>query len=102
MKPKCKLCGSAHWTYEEHTITSASEGVRKLGASVLNTDALPAIPAEEIPVRVRATIVDYVPAPPTVSPQDVPTCVCGKPRDGRHSSCAACRKRAYRERTGRG
>ncbi|KKN34501.1 hypothetical protein LCGC14_0792960 [marine sediment metagenome] len=38
------------------------------------------------------------------NPQYVPTevspqCACGKPRDGRHSSCAACRKRAYRERS---
>ena len=32
------------------------------------------------------------PPPGELSPQ----CACGKPRDGRHRSCAACRKKAYR------
>ena len=48
---------------------------------------------------------------PTMSPPDAycphvmpaeeltPQCECGKPRDGRHAKCAACRKRAYRERS---
>ena len=31
--PMCKLCGKAHWAYEEHD--TGLEEVRKLGASVL-------------------------------------------------------------------
>ncbi len=39
-----------------------------------------------------------VPTTPDV-PTDVPTCECGKPREGRYKLCSACRKRAYRERS---
>ena len=60
------------------------EEVRKLGASVLRNTA------------VKRTIVPTVARVPTnLSPQ----CECGKQRDGRHAKCAACRKRAYRERS---
>ncbi len=75
-----------------------TEALQKVGAGVLK---LPAIPAETIPVLVRATVVDYVPTPPPDVPTPVPTCeVCHKrPREGRYKSCAACRKKAYRERS---
>lgn len=77
--PTCKLCGKAHWTYEEHD-TSALEEVRKLGASVLRnpaingkerlTDAINA-PAREgdkppgvLPVQVVRESVPDAQAPP--------------------------------------
>ena len=64
---------------------------------------------------VKRTIVPTMSPQTDVSLQDVPTgdicphvipaeeltpqCECGKPREGRYKKCAACRKRAYRERS---
>ena len=101
--PMCKLCGKAHWTYEDH-YTGASainpDYIQEMAAGAMGYESAPPVPVETIPVRVRATIVDYVPTPPPDVPTDVPTpCGCGKPREGRYKKCAACRKAAYRERS---
>jgi hypothetical protein len=103
MKPPiCKVCGSPHWTYEEHKPTTALEEVRKLGADVLRNDALPAMPVETIPVRVAATVVDYVPTPPPDVPLNPTISGRNKRTRGRPRKWAseAERKRAYRSRHG--
>jgi hypothetical protein len=97
MKPPiCKVCGSSHWTYEEHKITGLEE-VRKLGASVLrNTVTKRTV----VPTMSPPTVPTDTDCPHVMPAEELtPQCACGKPRDGRHSSCAACRKRAYRERS---
>ena len=108
MKPKCKLCGIAHWTYEEHTITSSSEEARKLGASVLGHEKRIVVFPDPNPPESVTTTTDepmvYVPTTvptETVVPTTVPTCDnCHKrPREGRYKVCSACRKKAYRERS---
>ncbi len=105
MKPPiCKLCGKAHWTYEEHD-TFALEEVRKLGADVLGHEKRTVTFPDENPPETTTTVTQNVPTsdcPHVMSPPPgelSPQCACGKPRDGRHKSCAACRKRAYRERS---
>ncbi len=89
--PTCKLCESRHWTYDPHG--ALPEDVRKVGAAVLRNTA------------VKRTVVPTMSPPvvptydcPYVAPAEESFCKCGKPRDGRHSSCSACRKRAYRSR----
>ncbi len=104
MKPKCKLCGSAHWTWEEHTLTG-TEALQKVGAAVLGHEKrIPVFPDENPPESVTTTTDGPTVYVPTLSLQesDVPTCEgCGKrPREGRYKSCSACRKKAYRERHG--
>ena len=104
MKPKCKLCGSPHWTYEEHVL-KGTEALQKVGAGVLKRYVTfpDPNPPETVTTATKWPTV-YVPTDvptETVVPATVPTCeVCGKrPREGRYKSCSACRKKAYRERS---
>ncbi len=126
MKPKCKLCGSAHWTYEEHKITSASEGARKVGAGVLGHEKrIPVFPDPNPPESVTtvtkssvlrmggressavekgmgtaSVAVALVPKTDTsaAEPSRSPCNACNKPLHNRGKVCNACRQRAYRER----
>ena len=110
--PTCKLCGKAHWSSEEHDIKESGvpEYVKEMAKGALGgvSPGLVGLwPNDDTNKRTE----------PTMSPQDVPTptdvptgyvptpqsvaglCECGRTRDGRHAKCAACRKRAYRERS---
>jgi hypothetical protein len=105
MKPPiCKVCGSPHWLDEGHKPTSALEETRKLGADVLGYEKRFPVFHDQNPPETEGPLV-YVPAnvpTETVVPTpDVPTCECGKPREGRYKKCSACRKRAYRGRRSR-
>ena len=88
----CKLCGKAHWTYEEHD--TGLEEVRKLGADVLGYEKrIPVFPDPNPPESVT-----------TVTKSDeviyVKTCnACNKPFNNRGKVCNACRQRTYRERS---
>lgn len=66
--PNCKLCGKAHWTYEDHSVSdsTAPQHVQEMAAGALSTTQSyePPVIAKTIPVHVRAKIVDYVPPPP--------------------------------------
>ena len=111
--PTCKLCGKAHWSYEDHyTGTSAinPDYVREMAAGAMGLSEGAKARDAEVPnigtMGDAAPFVDHlspqiVPTPPPDVPTDVPTteCECGKPREGRYKSCTACRKRAYRERS---
>ena len=87
-------------------VRKGSEEARKLGAGVLGYEKRIVVFPDPTPPESVTTTTDepmvYVPAnvpTETVVPTpDVPTCGCGKPREGRYKSCSACRKRAYRER----
>ena len=99
--PTCKLCESRHWLDEGHKPTVALEAVRKVGADVLGHEKRIVVFPDPNPPESVTTTTDepmvYVPTTvPTVSLQE---CECGKPREGRYKKCAACRKKAYRERS---
>ncbi len=88
--PICKLCGKAHWLYEDHyTATSA-------GVPEYVTEMVQVITGTTPP---KATMSPQTAPTESVPTTDVPTCECGKPREGRYKTCSACRKRAYRERS---
>ncbi len=100
MKPPiCKVCQSPHWTYDGHKPTSALEEVRKLGADVLGHEKRIATFPDENPPETTTTVTQDVPTEVSLQEEVVPTCECGKPREGRYKLCSACRKRAYRDRS---
>ena len=99
MKPKCKLCGSAHWTWEEHTLKGTEE-LQRVGASVLRksvtkrnnvTEPLTnnVTPITESAAHVKKAVPKDGSAQPLVHP--------GRPK--KHKTNAE-RQRAYRERSG--
>lgn len=97
MKPTCKLCEVRHWTYEEHTITSALGKTQKLGADVLGYEKrIPVFPDPNPPESVTTVAstrdeMVYI---------DMKTCnTCNKPLHNRGKVCNACRQKAYRERS---
>jgi hypothetical protein len=110
--PNCKLCGKAHWTYEDHHTGNSAinpEYIREMASGamgkVMPADSARGIPSSEVQpggmgrnFRMSPPVVPTDADCPHVIPAEklIPQCACGKPRDGRHSSCAACRKRAYR------
>lgn len=98
--PTCKLCGKAHWASEEHGgEPSVPEYVRDMAAGAMGVTRTDSPPPTSTGPSPSAVIVTQD-VPTTVSLQgDVPTCECGKPCEGRYKKCAACRKRAYRERS---
>ncbi len=97
--PMCKLCGKAHWTYEEHD--TGLEEVRKLGASVLRKSVTKRTPVTKIKSREEAQVGTHTGAgnlgvaPPSEStvPSLLPR---GRPRQ--HKTNAE-RQAAYRERS---
>ena len=96
MKPKCKLCGSLHWTYEEHAITSGSEEARKVGASVLGYEKRIAVFPDPNPPETTTTTTDG----PMVIKRTEPITGRNKRTRGRPRKWAseAERKKAYRSR----
>jgi hypothetical protein len=105
-KPICKLCGKPHWTYEDHASseTEVPGYVKEMALGAMGHEKRIVTFPDENPPETTTTATQNVPTsdcPHVMSPPPgelSPQCACGKPRDGRHSSCAACRKRAYRER----
>lgn len=101
--PSCKLCGKAHWTYEDHyTGNSAGrveEYIQEMVAGALGRGSSA---AEE---RGRGGSVVEPPIPQTATsavepPRSTKTCnTCNKPLHNRGKVCNACRQRAYRERS---
>ena len=96
MKPKCKLCRSPHWTYEEHTL-KGTEALQKVGASVLRNTVTK--PSDE---NVTES-VDSVTSAPTTSTVRISSYTHGgaRERSGRkkeHRSNAE-RQKAYRDRS---
>lgn len=101
--PNCKVCQKAHWTYEGHSVSEVKvpEYVSEMAKGALGYEkTIVVFPDPNPPESITTTASTGDDVPTTVSLHgDVPTCSCGKPREGRYKSCAACRKRAYRERS---
>lgn len=117
MKPKCKLCGSPHWTYEEHKLTGTEE-LQKVGASVLRNTVTKPQPVTKVPNNVTPVTTpalsdggegevwrgSLAPSPENAAPRlaassnpSPPSPSVGRPK--KHKSNAE-RQRAYRERRG--
>ena len=112
MKPPiCKVCQKAHWTYDGHFVSEVQvpEYVKEMAAGALGGDRAPQ-PAGRYDVGQHMGRITVT----KVSPQNVPSgdivpidnmtgkpdlCECGKANETGRSLCAACRKRAYRERS---
>ncbi len=100
--PVCKVCQKAHWTYDGHFVSTETvpDYVKEMAKGALGYEkTIVVFPDKRPPEMVTTTASTEVSPQELFVPTDVPTCECGKPKDGRHAKCAACRKRAYRERS---
>ncbi len=110
MKPKCKLCGSAHWTYEEHMM-KGTEALQKVGASVLRNTVTKRTPVTKPVLSAAAEAAGGGPRLPppkysTLQSREKPAILddgssaaalsAGRPK--KHKTNAE-RQRAYRERS---
>lgn len=85
--PMCKLCGKAHWSYEDHAgmEPSVPEYVREMAAGAMGGDVVQHMG------RINVTVTK----PPNNVTRDETSKLGGRPK--KHKDAAA-RQRAYRER----
>lgn len=95
--PQCKLCGKAHWSYEDHDgEPSVPEYVREMAAGAMGSRHDPPGKGDVVQHmgRINVTVTKRRDETPVTKP--TVTKLGGRPK--KHDSAAA-RQRAYRERS---